>query len=85
MMSKKNKEDYEYGIETELPNALVVLPFSPAVVAPVKKPVRKITFEQFVARQKHIKKHHVAGLRAFVSNPDKLRSEEEWKTLFSNY
>jgi hypothetical protein len=49
------------------------------------KPEKKITFAQFVARNASIKKHHASGLRAFVKNPDKLRTEKEWQRVLQNY
>ena len=52
---------------------------------PVVLKVKKLTFEQYVARRNHIRSHHVAGLKAFVKNVEKLRTEAEWDSVFSSY
>ncbi len=61
-------------------------PKAPVVVTPrpVTKDEKKFTFERWAAR-KGIPSHHRAGMRAFVSNPDKMRSQEEWDSCFLTY
>lgn len=86
-MSKSRKEENETPVSVQveydaMPNALVELP---KPVVEVKPEPRRISIEQYAARKEHIRPQHIGGLRAFVTNPDKFRSEEEWDSLFKNY
>jgi hypothetical protein len=78
IMAKKPVEDVHVAVGPEAVDQVI------AAELPAK-PEKKITFEQFVARNASIKKHHAAGLRAFVKNPDKLRTEKEWQRVLNNY
>lgn len=87
MPKKQEVDDVQVAVSPEaidevIKNALVELPATAAV--PVKA-ARKLSFEQFAARNPKIKAHHHSGMRAFVKSPDKSRTEEEWNTLFENY
>lgn len=50
----------------------------------VVKPVKRFSFEQWAARR-GVKEHHRGGLRAFVKNPNKYRTLEEWDKCFVGY
>lgn len=45
---------------------------------------RKVSFDAW-AKRRGVKEHHKGGLRAFVSQPDKLRTLQEWDREFENY
>lgn len=92
-MTKDSKKSYtleEHAVPTHAEVSAEVHKVIPKKEPAVKKivvPVRekKISFEQFAARTPGIKTQHMAGMRAHVKNPDKLRTETDWATLFVNY
>ncbi len=55
-------------------------------VTPAQKvvPGKRYTFTQWAVRRGK-KPHHQPGLRAFVKNPNKPRTIEEWDKLFETY
>ena len=55
-------------------------------VTPAQKivPGKRYTFTQWAVRRAK-KPHHQPGLRAFVKNPNKARTIEEWDKLFEKY
>lgn len=81
MANKKNTEYevYEEIVEVEREVVRVEVPAPTAQVRP-----RGITLEQY-ASQKGIKPQHLGGMRAFISNPSRLRTLEGWESVFSNY
>jgi hypothetical protein len=54
-----------------------------AKAAPTK-PARRYSFEQWASRR-GVKAHHRGGLRAFIKNPDKPRTLEDWDACFKGY
>lgn len=48
------------------------------------KPSRRYSFEQWASRR-GVKAHHRGGLRAFIKNPDKPRTLEDWDACFKGY
>lgn len=55
----------------------------PQVKALRPKP-RLFSFTQYV-RIRNIRRTHIAGMRAFVPNPNKRKTLEDWDSLFNNY
>lgn len=53
-------------------------------VGPLPRASKVISFHQWAARR-GIKKQHLRGMRAFVSNPNQSRSLEEWDSIFEKY
>lgn len=58
-------------------------PAKKVAAAPVKKE-KRFSFDKWAARR-GVKKHHKAGLMAFVKNVNKLRTLEEWDQAFKGY
>lgn len=80
MANKKNTEQEVYEEVVEIEQEVVIPVAAPtAQVRP-----RGITLEQY-ASQKGIKPQHLGGMRAFISNPSRLRTLEGWESVFSNY
>lgn len=78
--TKQNEEELDAGLEeAEAPAAPSAE--EPARIAPVE---RRISFDQWAARS-NIPAHNRRGRRAFVKNPDALRTLAEWNTLFKNF
>lgn len=55
-----------------------------AVAKKVAKPVKRYSFDQWASRRA-VKERHRGGLRAFVKNPGKHRTLEEWDKCFVGY
>jgi len=55
-----------------------------AAKAAPAKPSRRYSFEQWASRS-GVKAHHRGGLRAFIKNPDKPRTLEDWDACFKGY
>lgn len=72
-------------VEKEVEVAVVEAPKPPAPPAKQKKKKKKgLSLTQYASR-KNIKARHLGGLRAFIKNPSRLRSLEEWDAAFKNY
>lgn len=93
MAAKKKKIEQEVTEvqETVLPPAepepvVIVQPEPVAVEAPAPVRVRKnfITFAQW-AKSKGVPSRHFAGMQAFLPNPDRSFTSEEWDEIFSKY
>ena len=98
MPPKKKKIEELPGIETVqflpsetttvVPEPVVVEPPKPPLpveaVAPVRVRRNEITFTQW-AKQKGIKTRHFAGMQAFLTNPDRPLTSQEWDEIFSKY
>jgi len=83
MANKKNTEHEEvYEEVVEAVPVVISRVEVPAPTAQVRP--RGITLEQY-ASQKGIKPQHLGGMRAFISNPSRLRTLEGWESVFSNY
>lgn len=94
-MAKKKKIESEVTAQ-EQETVLVTADHSPVVVEPptpvepveVKAPVRVrrnvITFTQW-AKSKGVRPRHFAGMQAFLTNPDRSLTSEEWDEIFSKY
>lgn len=54
------------------------------VAPPPPAPVRVISFEQW-ALNHGIPTTHFRGMKAFVSNPSRPRTEAAWDAAFANY
>jgi hypothetical protein len=52
-------------------------------VVPVA-PLKLLSFEQW-AKKKKIKESHLPGMRAFVQNVEKSRTQAAWDKLFESY
>lgn len=50
----------------------------------VQKPEKKYSFEQWASRR-DVPQRHRGGLRAFISNPQKIRTLTEWDKCFETY
>ena len=57
---------------------------APPVRKAAVKPAKRYSFEQWASRR-GVKEHHRGGLRAFVKNPAKPRTLEEWDKCFVGY
>lgn len=58
---------------------------APAPVAvKVAQPTKRYSFDQWAARR-GVPKRHRGGLRAFVKNPNRVRTLEDWDKCFENY
>jgi len=55
-----------------------------AVAKKATKPVKRYSFDQWASRRE-VKARHRGGLRAFVTNPRKHRTLEEWDKCFIGY
>lgn len=75
-MAKTKKETTEQ--EEAAPETVV----SVAVKAP--EPARKVSFDQWAARR-GVKTEHKRGMRAFVKNPDRVRTMADWDDAFKAY
>ena len=98
MPPKKKKTEELPGIEvvqflpsettTVVPEPVVVKPPKPLApveaVAPVRVRRNVISFTQW-AKQKGVKSRHFAGMQAFLTNPDRSLTLEEWDEIFSKY
>lgn len=93
-MTKKSKEEQKAPEElkdskkSESSQAKTVKKEAPAPSfkksRPKARPARKFSFDQW-AKRKGVKPHHMAGLRAYCSNPHKPRTLDEWEKVFVNY
>lgn len=84
-MSDKKKEKSvlvdEEPVFVEEPKKLV----KKAAPRPAPKlPKKLFTFDQWAARN-GVPTHHRGGMRAFVENPNKPRSLEDWDMAFLDY
>lgn len=87
----RRKEEESDSVEKEVQEALKELPeepkttkTAPVKVSVVKRPVRRVSFEQWAALR-DVKQSHRGGLRAFVQNPSVPRSVEAWDEAFKDY
>lgn len=69
--------------ETEVEETTAPAPVKKVAAAPKKK-AKRYSFDKWAARR-GVKKHHKAGLMAFVKNVNKLRTLEEWDECFKGY
>lgn len=56
----------------------------PVVSQAPKRRVRGLSLAQYAA-QRQVKRHHLGGMRAFIKNPDRVRTLEEWDKVFRDY
>ena len=81
-MSSKAKAKDEAVVEAA-PAVVAEAPVQVAVAAPAS-PARRVSFEQWAAKRS-IKDNHKRGMRAFVKNPDRLRTIADWDEAFKAY
>lgn len=82
--SKKESEMVTEPVESEVALKELNKPKKEVQIVAPKKVEKAYSFEQW-AKRRGVPKHHHGGMRAFVKNPNKSRSLEQWDKLFANY